>query len=81
MIFSLIGLINMVEIKFNKELYSIRSIHAAAEAFRHLADFSISEDQTYITVTVAHCRYNEDITISEFGNYVIDSMNTANENN
>ena len=81
MIFSLIGLINMSAITFNKELYSIHSIYAATEAFRHLADFKVSEDQTYIIVAVLHCQYNDDITSSEFGNYVIDSMNTADGNN
>ena len=71
----------MAVITFNKELYSIQSVNAAIEAFKNFADFKTSENQSYITVSVVNCRYDENQTVAEFGNYIIDSMNSANGNN
>ena len=76
-----IGSINMAAITFNKELYSVQSVHAAVDAFSHLADFKVIDNQTYMIVIVENCRYDEDRTVAEFGNYVIDSMNSNNGHN
>ena len=71
----------MTTITFNKELYTGESVSAAAAAFQSLAKFNISDEQSYIAVSVSDCLYDEKQTLAEFGNYVIDFMNNNDGNN
>ena len=75
------GLKNMIEAKFNKELYPEQTVKDAAEAFSHLSDIRISYGSLYYLVSFSNCSLDEDQTVAEFGNYLIDLMNSTNGHN
>ena len=71
----------MIETRFNSEIYSQTAISIAAEAYKDLAEISISDTPEGFLVIFDQCEYDEEQTVKEFGNYVIDVMNQRNGNN
>lgn len=68
-------------INLNKELFDIQCIRSAAEAFKDLAEFDISNtDKKYYCVQFKNCIYSEETTGKEFENYLIDLQNVVNRN-
>ena len=70
----------MIETRFNSEIYSQKAISIAAEAYKDLAEISISVTPEESLVIFDQCEYDEEQTVKEFGNYVIDVMNQRNGN-
>ena len=70
----------MIEVKYNSEIYSRKAILSAAEAYKDLAEISISDNSGGFSVIFDHCVYDEIQTVKEFGNFVIDFMNQHNGN-
>lgn len=68
-------------INLNKELFDFQCIMSAAEAFKELAEFDISNtDKKYYSVQLKNCVYSEETTGKEFENYLIDLQNVVNRN-
>ena len=68
----------MKTIRFNPEIYPLRVVLAAAEAYKGLAEIAVSDNSSGITVTLQNCRYEENRTAHEFDNYIISLMNQTN---
>lgn len=70
----------MSKIRLNKELYSIKDIEKAKQSYRNLAEISFMETDCYYILTFDDCYYDEDLTMKEYDNYVIDLMVSKNGN-
>lgn len=62
----------MNEILLRKELYSLATISRASEDYKNLAQISIEDTDEYYKTVFHKCKYNEQLTMDEFENYLID---------
>lgn len=63
-------------LKLNKDIYSNKAITETIKAFQKLATIELAESEQYYICKFSQCRYEKTITMNEFGNYLIDLMNT-----
>jgi hypothetical protein len=63
-------------LKLSKAIYSEKAIVETIRAFSHLAEIELSVSDDYYICRFSHCRYERTLTMDEFGNYLIDLMNT-----
>ena len=69
-------------INLNKELFDFQCIMSAAEAFKELAEFDISNtDKKYYSVQLKNCVYSEETTGKEFENYLSIKSDEPKEEN
>ena len=77
--FSWIGLIKMSLTKntfcFPKEVYSKVLILKTMDAFSDFMSFELKENKTHFILLVSNSKYDVDITIQNFENYLIDLCN------
>lgn len=66
----------MINIKINKELYSLKTLESAKEMYANLAYINRDEDSKYWILSFSKCKYDEMLTIREFENYLIGLENT-----
>jgi hypothetical protein len=66
----------MRELKLNKEIYNVEKIMKTMNVYRGYAKCSMSYDGDYTIVTFDDCKYDENITIREFENYLIGLENS-----
>lgn len=65
----------MLRCKFDKRIYKLKAVRAAARDYREFADFSISESGNDIHVDIENVDFQpEGVFLGEFGNYVIHKM-------
>ncbi len=62
----------MSELLLRKELYSLAIISRASGDYKNLAHISIKDTGEYYKTVFHNCKYNEQLTINEFENYLID---------
>lgn len=62
----------MEKIKLNKQIYSLKAIQQAIEAYKHLAKFSLHQDARYYNVAIHNIEADfKAILKDEFTNYVL----------
>lgn len=65
-----------VIIKFNRRIYKIKAIKSAIKEFKKLADFSLSQKENYIYVSLTNIDKDiKNIIKDEFCNFVLFHMN------
>lgn len=65
----------MAKIKLSKELYSEKCLRKAMADYSSLAQITIEYDQESWLIQFSNCKYEENRTISEFENYLIELEN------
>lgn len=66
----------MVQIDLNTEIYSEESVRQAIQAYHDYASISTGSKSGYIVVIFSECRYDEQMSIKEFENYLIGVENS-----
>ena len=64
-----------MRLKLNKEIYQLGFIKQATNAFKALAQITIEDNGAYWICSFFDCERDEQQTISEFENYLIDLLN------
>lgn len=60
--------------KFTKEFYDRKTIELAVKAYSEIAQFKITEDNDYYYCDVLSYKYDPDLVLNEFSNYVLGTM-------
>lgn len=66
----------MIKIRLNYDVYSLKSIRAAKEAYSDLANIAIIRRRRDIELIFTSCRFDEEQTVKEFENYLIGLENS-----
>lgn len=61
----------MIRLNVNTDIYSTDNILKAVDAYRNLAKIQISRKRQIIKIVFWNCKYDEEITVREFENYLI----------
>ena len=61
----------MKELKLNKEIYSNHKIVKAMSVYSGFAEMEMHNGGKYSLIVFSKCKYDEDLTIKEFENYLI----------
>ena len=67
----------MQQVKYNKNIYEKSILAESVKAFYGYANIEIDEDSQYWIVRFKSDIYDCDILSNEFGNYMIDLINTG----
>lgn len=65
----------MIQLKLKKELYSLSDIRTAQAAYAGICQLEVGENDTHWLCNFSACKYEEQRTIMEFENYLIDLIN------
>lgn len=65
----------MKKIEFDGDIYNKSAVIRAATGFSNVAKITVTQIGSKILCVLVSSKYNEETTIKEFGNYVIDCMN------
>lgn len=68
----------MIIRKYDKEIYNVNVIHKAMAAYIDYADISIEETKSDYVCSFMDCKYEDNLTVNEFSNYIIACMNMGN---
>ena len=66
----------MMILRLNKEIYREPCLRDALCAYKSLAMMEVSEEPSYWVIHFQQCRCEEQLTVAEFENYLIDRMNS-----
>ena len=65
----------MLTLKFDKRIYKLKAVRAAAREYSAFADFSINENGNNINVEIENIDFQpENVFLGEFSNYIIHKM-------
>ena len=64
----------MKTLKLRKELYAQSAIDCAIDAYRGIAMITKSTNGSYEVCSFSECEFDEEQTVLEFENYLIDLM-------
>ncbi|MGN9077150.1 HxsD-like protein [Oliverpabstia intestinalis] len=59
----------------NMDIYSVENIKKTCNAYKDFARIKIKRNYNYMELTFDRCKYDTDITIKEFENYLINIEN------
>lgn len=65
----------MNKLLLNTDIYSVSNIKNTCIAYKEYADIEINKTDSYIELIFDNCKYDLDITIKEFENYLINTEN------
>ena len=65
----------MNELKLSKEIYNYSLVKTAAKEFADISNILVSNEENYVKCIFSKCVYDDEITLKEFENYVIDLSN------
>lgn len=65
----------MNKLILSMDIYSVDSIEEACNAYRNLAIIRVKKRKECMELIFDRCRYDTDITIKEFENYLINAEN------
>lgn len=65
----------MNKLELKTDVYNIENIEKACVAYKDYAKIKIKMKNNRIELTFSKCKYNADITIKEFENYLINVEN------
>lgn len=66
----------MKKLRLEKSIYHSEKIRDAIRAYHGFADISESVEDGYCVLTFHSCKYDEERTVMEFENYLIELENT-----
>ena len=61
----------MKKLRINRSIYSDDTIEKTIKAYKNHAIIVVTYKQQYANVIFLKCKYDEDLTIKEFENYMI----------
>lgn len=61
----------MIELKISKKIYSKKTLMHAIEMYSKLTYIESEENENYWTLHFFKCKFDENLTVSEFENYLI----------
>lgn len=64
-----------MKIKYDSNIYAEQAIIHAANDYSAIAKVTVKSSDRYIECSFSDCNYDEETTIKEFSNYIIDRMN------
>lgn len=64
----------MSELLLDKEIYPIGMIEKAIHAYEALSEIKYKNSEKYHILEFAKCRYDENLTMKEYENYVLDLL-------
>lgn len=65
----------MAKLLLSTEIYSEMAIKATCDIYKDFAKIKARRKNAYIELTFNNCRYDSDITMKEFENYLINTEN------
>lgn len=65
----------MVKLLLSTEIYSEKAIKETCDVYKDYAKIKTKRKNSYIELTFNNCRYDPDITMREFENYLINTEN------
>lgn len=65
----------MSNLKLNLEIYSVQSISKACDAYKDYARIDVVRDEKFVEFKFNECKYDQELTIKEFENYLINVEN------
>lgn len=68
-------MILMVKLLLSTEIYSENNIRNTCDAYKDFAKITIKRKGTYIELIFNDCRYDQNLTMKEFENYLINTEN------
>lgn len=68
-------MILMVKLLLSTEIYSEKNIRNTCNAYKDFAKIKMKRKGTYIELIFNDCRYDQNITMKEFENYLINTEN------
>lgn len=66
----------MKKLKLNRSVYSEDSIKVALQAYKDFAAITMNDEAHEIVLIFELCRYDEELTVKEFENYLIGVENS-----
>ena len=66
---------DLVYVDLSKNIYILGKIESAINAYSDIAKFQVEEIGEYYRVHLIRSKYDGRVTLKEFENYLIDSMN------
>ena len=65
-----------ITIRLSKDIYQSDSVAQTTDAFKQLAQISVTEEADSYLCVFEQCEYDAEQTVKEFENYLIDISNT-----
>lgn len=65
----------MVKLLLSTEIYSEKKIKETCDVYKDFAKIKMKREGAYIELIFKDCRYNPNITVKEFENYLINTEN------
>lgn len=65
------------KISLSKEIYPVQTIERAIADYAALASVETYEENGRVTCCFSQCRYDEELTVNEFLNYLVDLLNST----
>lgn len=65
----------MVKLLLSTEIYSEENIRETCDVYKDFAEIKMRRKNAYIELNFSCCRYDPNITIKEFENYLINTEN------
>lgn len=66
----------MITIKLSSEIFSYQKINSTINIYSGYADIVIEYEDNYWVVSFTNCKYDEELTIRAFENYLIGLENS-----
>ncbi len=66
----------MSKISINKNIFDKEILLSAIEEYKDIATIKVDETDNYFNLQFNDCEYDEDETVKEFENYLIDLTNS-----
>ncbi len=67
-----------MKIQFDRSIYSVEIIKRAIIDYSSISKIELTIDDTQTSCTFNECKFDKEITIREFANYLIDCINQEN---
>lgn len=66
----------MITLKLSSEIFSLKKINLTKNIYSGYADITVGKEDDYWTLRFFNCKYDKEITIREFENYLIGLENS-----
>lgn len=68
-------MILMVKLLLSTEIYSEKNIKETCDVYKDFAKIKMKRKDKYIELIISSCKYDPNITVKEFENYLINTEN------
>ncbi len=70
----------MARVKYDLDIYPLEIINIALLDYKDYADIGLIVESNTAIVSFSNCKYGDNLTAKEFGNYLIDLIGSKNGN-